>query len=90
MQRYQDILYSVEDHVATITINRPEKMNAVTAETLNEIENALDEAGRDNAVGVIVLTGSVKKHSASEQISTGKRPARWEDRKQTISHLRIS
>src|SRR6516162_5282824 len=61
MQEYQDILYNIKDHVATITINRPEKMNAVTAETLNEIENALDNSTRDNSVGVIVLTGAGEK-----------------------------
>jgi 2-ketocyclohexanecarboxyl-CoA hydrolase len=54
---FQDILYTVDAYVATIAINRPDKMNAVTAETLNEIEQALDDAGRDPAVGVIVLTG---------------------------------
>jgi 2-ketocyclohexanecarboxyl-CoA hydrolase len=59
--QYQDILYEVKDNVATVTINRPEKMNAVTADTLNEIESAFDEAGRDNSVGVIVLTGTGDK-----------------------------
>jgi 2-ketocyclohexanecarboxyl-CoA hydrolase len=56
--QFEDVLYAVKDHVATITINRPRQMNAVTADTLKEIEAALDEAGRAKAVGVIILTGA--------------------------------
>jgi 2-ketocyclohexanecarboxyl-CoA hydrolase len=54
---FQDILYEVVDSVATISINRPHKLNAVTADTIREIEIALDMAGKDPVVGVIVFTG---------------------------------
>lgn len=55
---YQDILYSVEDGVATIAINRPKSLNAFTGDTIREIADALDAAAADRAVGVIVLTGT--------------------------------
>ncbi|MET0657429.1 MAG: enoyl-CoA hydratase-related protein, partial [Steroidobacteraceae bacterium] len=54
---YQDILYSTDDGVATIAINRPQRLNALTGRTLIEIESALGVAGADRDVGVIVLTG---------------------------------
>lgn len=58
---YEDITYTVESGVATITINRPDKLNSVTAQSLQEIEDALDSAGKDPAVGVVVLTGTGEK-----------------------------
>lgn len=58
---FKEIIYDVKDHVATITLNRPEKMNSVTPEGLREIETALHMAARDKRVGVIVLTGTGEK-----------------------------
>jgi len=58
---YQDILYSKAGGVATITINRPEKMNSVTADSQREIESAFDDAGKDPTIGVVVLTGAGEK-----------------------------
>lgn len=55
---YSDILYSAEDGVATITINREEKYNAFRGKTCNELIQALNDAGWDRSVGVIVLTGA--------------------------------
>jgi 2-ketocyclohexanecarboxyl-CoA hydrolase len=62
---FEDIVYEVADHVATISINRPHKLNSVTADTVREIEAALDLAGRDPVVGVIVLTGVGEKSFCS-------------------------
>ena len=58
---FEDIIYSIDNGVATITINRPEKLNSVTAQSLQEIEAALDAAGKDPEVGVVVLTGTGEK-----------------------------
>jgi 2-ketocyclohexanecarboxyl-CoA hydrolase len=55
---YSDILYGVDANVATITINRPSRMNAFTGHTLEELADALDRAAGDHAVGVTVLTGA--------------------------------
>lgn len=57
-QRYQDILYAKQDGVATVTINRPEKLNAFRNLTLDEMADALEDANRDESVGVVVLTGA--------------------------------
>ncbi|MCR9256113.1 MAG: enoyl-CoA hydratase-related protein [Alphaproteobacteria bacterium] len=58
MESYQDILYTVEDGVATITINRPERMNAFRGQTVEELIDAFNKAGWDRSIGVIVLTGA--------------------------------
>lgn len=55
---YTDILYDKADGVATITINRPERLNALVGRTLDEMEAALLDAQADGAVGVIVITGA--------------------------------
>lgn len=54
---YQDILYEVDDPVATITINRPDRLNAFTRHTLGEIRDAVETAGADPDVVGIVITG---------------------------------
>jgi 2-ketocyclohexanecarboxyl-CoA hydrolase len=54
---YTDILYSVADAIATVTINRPARLNAITGHTLVELSAALTQAGQDHSVGVIVITG---------------------------------
>lgn len=56
--QYTDILYSVEDGVATVTINRPDKLNAFTPHTLREMAAAVRAAGHDGRVGVVVVTGA--------------------------------
>ncbi len=55
---YEDILYDVQDPVATITLNRPEKLNALRDRTSRELMHALAEAQQDPRVVGIVLTGA--------------------------------
>ena len=55
---FEDLLYQVRRNVATITINRPKTLNSLTGATMRELVEALDAAGRDAKVGVIVLTGA--------------------------------
>ena len=55
---YAEVLYEVKDRVATVTLHRPEKLNAWTAQMGREVRAAMTEAGRDDGVRVIVLTGA--------------------------------
>ena len=54
----QETLYQVADKVATITLNRPDKLNAWTAVMEQEVRSAIGEAEQDDKVHVIVLTGA--------------------------------
>lgn len=55
---YEDILFDVRDGAAWITINRPDKMNAFRGRTCDELIHAINKAGYDNSIGVIVLAGA--------------------------------
>ena len=55
---YAEVLYEVKDRVATVTLHRPDKLNAWTAQMGREVRAAMTEAGRDEGVRVIVLTGA--------------------------------
>jgi dihydroxynaphthoic acid synthetase len=69
--RYTDITYEVDDSVAWIEINRPEKLNAFRVETLRELIDAFETARADSGVGVIVLSGvGDRAFSAGGDVST--------------------
>jgi enoyl-CoA hydratase/carnithine racemase len=55
---YQHILYEVSDRIATITLNRPDRMNAWTAIMERDVRHAMESAAADDSVRVIVLTGA--------------------------------
>ncbi len=77
-----DLLYSVEDSIATITFNRPERMNALTHELEAELHRAFDKADADRAVRVIILTGAGRAFCAGyDQAQTGKSGTRHSDPK---------
>ena len=58
---FENIQLSKEDKIAIITINRPESLNALNAQTIKEISSALDNLASDHEVRVIILTGSGEK-----------------------------
>ena len=55
---YEDILFEVADGRATLTINRPERLNAFRGQTMMELIDAFERCADDESVGVIVLTGA--------------------------------
>lgn len=65
----QETSYSVADRVATITLNRPDKLNAWTATMEQEVRAAMYEAERDPNVRVIVLTGAGRGFCAGADMS---------------------
>ncbi len=58
MSDYPDVLYAVADRIATITLNRPDRLNAYTAQMAESLKHAMAEANEDHAVRVIVITGA--------------------------------
>jgi enoyl-CoA hydratase len=65
---YQSLLYDVADRIATITINRPDKLNALNDATLTELKRAFDEARSDVAVGGLIVTGAGRAFVAGADI----------------------
>jgi enoyl-CoA hydratase/carnithine racemase len=61
---FASITYSVADHVAQLTLNRPERLNALHKAALDEINTAMDLAEADDAVRVIVVSGAGRAFSS--------------------------
>lgn len=55
---YEDVIYEERDNVATITVNRPDQLNAFRARTYREVTDAILRGGWDREIGAIVLTGA--------------------------------
>lgn len=58
---YENILISHTNGVATISVNRPTKLNALNQETISELHNAFKEADHNDSIKVIILTGYGEK-----------------------------
>jgi len=65
---YETILFATHDHVCTITLNRPDKYNAVNDKLSTELGDALKMAERDPGVRVIVLTGAGKAFCSGQDL----------------------
>jgi enoyl-CoA hydratase len=65
---YETIIVEVEDHVATIKLNRPDALNALNSQLLGELAVALAEADRNDKVRCIIITGSAKAFAAGADI----------------------
>jgi enoyl-CoA hydratase/carnithine racemase len=66
---YQTLNWSVEDHILTLTLNRPTQMNSFTVEMANELIHAYQQASTDADVRAIVLTGAGKAFCAGMDLS---------------------
>ena len=58
MPEYADLLFEIDSNVATITLNRPDRLNAISGPMLESLSQALRDADRDRDVRVIVITGA--------------------------------
>ncbi|MDZ4369545.1 MAG: crotonase/enoyl-CoA hydratase family protein [Afipia sp.] len=68
---YQQIKYEVQDSILTITLNRPDKMNAFTHVMMNELIDAFDAADADDNVRAIIVTGAGRAFCAGADLSEG-------------------
>jgi enoyl-CoA hydratase len=65
---YQNLTLKKEDRMATITMNRPEALNALNSETFHELNAAFDEMEKDDKIEVIIVTGEGKAFVAGADI----------------------
>jgi enoyl-CoA hydratase/carnithine racemase len=68
---YQEIVYEVSDGILTVTLNRPDKLNAFTGRMMAEMIDALDKADADDGVRVVIVTGAGRAFCAGADISGG-------------------
>ena len=66
---YSDVLYESEGRLATITLNRPEKLNALSNNLRGELMEAMRDAEANSDVGVIILKGAGRSFSAGYDLS---------------------
>jgi len=66
---YSTILLTKEGKVATLTLNRPDKLNAWNAELIGEVAEAADELNKDDTVGAVILTGAGRAFCAGGDLS---------------------
>jgi enoyl-CoA hydratase/carnithine racemase len=68
---YTDILYEVSDHVATLTLNRPDQLNAFTNAMVREMKDAFDRIDADDDVRAVIVSGAGRAFCAGADLSTG-------------------
>lgn len=68
---YEEIIYEVSEQIATITLNRPDKLNSFTNRMLKEIIAAFDESDADDNVRAVIITGSGRAFCAGADLSGG-------------------
>ncbi|MDH5737732.1 MAG: crotonase/enoyl-CoA hydratase family protein, partial [Gammaproteobacteria bacterium] len=69
--KYEQILFDVEDHILTLTLNRPEKLNAFTPLMMSEMVDAFDRADADDNIKAIIVTGAGRAFCAGADLSSG-------------------
>ncbi len=70
-QDFETILYSVDDGIATITLNRPDRMNAMTGRMIHDLLQAFDLTDADDDVRCVIFTGAGRAFCAGADLGSG-------------------
>ena len=79
---FEEIRYEIADHVLTITLNRPDRLNAFTPTMGRELIEAFDRADADDDVRAIIVTGEGRGFCAGADLSGGGDTFDWRDRQE--------
>src|SRR5438876_896277 len=79
---YEQIATDVADRILTITLNRPERLNAWTATMCRELMAAFDEADADDGIGAVIVTGAGRGFCAGADLAGGGDTFNWRERAQ--------
>lgn len=80
MPSFETLLYAVEDGIATITLNRPEKLNAFNTQMMKDLIAAFDETDGDDDVRAVIVTGSGRAFCAGADLSAGAQTFDYDNR----------
>ncbi|MBZ4655042.1 MAG: Crotonyl-CoA hydratase [Peptococcaceae bacterium] len=69
MGEYKNLLFTNEEGIGILTMNRPKALNALNSETLSELSQLLDEIAKDDSVKVLIITGAEKAFVAGADIT---------------------
>jgi enoyl-CoA hydratase/carnithine racemase len=68
---FETLAYGVEERIATITLNRPDKMNAFNGQMMQDLRAAFDATDADDGVGAVIVTGAGRAFCAGADLSGG-------------------
>ena len=68
---FETILYEIKDKILTVTLNRPERLNAFTGQMMDDLIEAFDKAGKDDDIRVIIVTGAGRGFCAGADLGAG-------------------
>ena len=68
---FETILYEIKDKILTVTLNRPERLNAFTGQMMDDLIKAFDKAGKDDDIRVIIVTGAGRGFCAGADLGAG-------------------
>jgi enoyl-CoA hydratase/carnithine racemase len=80
---FEEILYEVDDHILTITLNRPDRLNAFTQTMGRELIEAFDRADADDEVRAVILTGAGRGFCAGADLEAGGSTFDWRERERS-------
>jgi enoyl-CoA hydratase/carnithine racemase len=82
---FESIVYRVEEGILTITLNRPDKLNAITVKMIEELIKAFDLADQDDAVRAIIVTGAGRGFCSGVDLSKGSEALDFDKRSDKIA-----
>ena len=83
---YEQIIYDVADGIATITLNRPDKLNAFTGTMMTEMIDAFDQIDADDDVRCVIVTGAGRGFCAGADLSAGAKTFDYDKRSDRPDH----
>ena len=84
---FENILYEVDEGILTITLNRPEMLNAFNGTMFNELMSAFDLADADDDVHAIIITGAGRGFCAGQDLSAGEKT--WEGHEERLEETEM-
>ena len=83
---FKTLLYDVQDHILTITLNRPEQLNSFNGEMLSDLLEAFDRSDADDEVRAVIITGAGRGFCAGADLSSG--DSTWEGHEEKLSEAK--